>query len=103
MAPAGFPFEIEHPIDGDVTMKRELDGEEIEIQVNRVYEMSDEESDEESDSNSNSIVDLGIEIYKPDGKSMNFEATALDDGILIQKLTTKDGDNNVICSEMCIE
>ncbi|KAL1563046.1 hypothetical protein AAHA92_05554 [Salvia divinorum] len=34
---------------------------------------------------------------------MNFVATASANGIVIQRLTTKGGDNNVICSEMCIE
>ncbi|KAG6420881.1 hypothetical protein SASPL_117425 [Salvia splendens] len=93
VAPPEFPFEIEHPLGGDVSMTRELDGEEIEIEVKLV--------DEES--NSNSSVCLEIDIYKPDGKSMNFEATASANDIVIQKLTTRDGDYKVICSEMCIE
>ena len=85
-------------------MTRELDGEEIEIEVKVVDDEDEESNDEDEESNSNPSVDLEIDIYKDDyGKSMNFEATASADGIVIQKLTTKDGDNNVICSEMCIE
>ncbi|KAG6420011.1 hypothetical protein SASPL_116525 [Salvia splendens] len=95
-APAEFPFKIEHNFGGYVSMTRELAGEEIEVRL------VDEKHKDKSVSDSSS-VDLKIEIYKADGKSMNFAATASADEIVIQKLTTKDGDNNVVCSQLCIE
>ncbi|XP_042058997.1 uncharacterized protein LOC121803392 [Salvia splendens] len=94
--PAEFPFKIEHNLGCYVSMTRELAGEEIEVRL------VDEKHKDKSVSDSSS-VDLKIEIYKSDGKSMNFAATASAEKIVIQKLTTKDGDNNVICSQLCIE
>ncbi|KAL1561619.1 hypothetical protein AAHA92_04300 [Salvia divinorum] len=97
-APAEFPFEIEHGLGGNVTMTRELAGEEIEVRL-----VDEKHKDKDNSVSGSSSVDLKIEIYKQDGKSMNFAATASAGEILIQKLTTKDGDNNVICSQLCIE
>ncbi|XP_047945442.1 uncharacterized protein LOC125192031 isoform X2 [Salvia hispanica] len=95
-APAEFPFKIEHNLGGYVSMTRELAGEEIEVRL------VDEKHKDKSASDSSS-VDLKIEIYKSDGKSMNFAATASADDIVIQKLTAKDSHYDVICSQLCIK
>ncbi|KAH6802866.1 hypothetical protein C2S51_034312 [Perilla frutescens var. frutescens] len=123
-APATFPFQIEHHFyDSQITLSRELDGEQIRIRVLDVEienqndeddtdsnSDGDSDSDEDSDSTSDSdeessarSVPLRVEIFKENGKSMKFVATASADEILIERLSTKADDGTVICSQLYIK
>ncbi|KAL8462849.1 hypothetical protein ACS0TY_033739 [Phlomoides rotata] len=96
--PQGFPFEIEdHPGQQTITLKREYQGETINVEVHMPDLVTGEENENDNDdeeegegSGNQSSIPLIVRVSKDKGPSLEFGCTAYPDEIAIDSLSIKD-------------
>ncbi|KAL3834019.1 hypothetical protein ACJIZ3_008755 [Penstemon smallii] len=101
--PQGFPFEIEDtPGQSTITLKREYQGETINVEVHMPDLVTgdenendnDNDNDEEGEEKANqSSIPLIVKISKKSGPSLEFGCSAYPDEIAIESLSVKNPEN----------
>ncbi|XP_077244140.1 uncharacterized protein At2g39795, mitochondrial-like [Tasmannia lanceolata] len=96
--PDGFPFEIQdNPGHQTIFLKREYEGETIQVEVHMPDLVTGDEEDDDNDDGNNddekggqSSIPLIISIFKGDGPCLVFDCTAYPDEVSIESMSVKN-------------
>ncbi|PIA24709.1 hypothetical protein AQUCO_78000001v1 [Aquilegia coerulea] len=91
LLPDGFPFEvIDNPGDQTITLKRELNGESIEVLVHMSVAGEHDQEDDDDDNKSDQVeISLTVTVTKGDGPRLEFTCIGYSEGITIEGMLMK--------------